>query len=61
MPFVKFSCCLKFELANDYETVLEVAGQKFPKTPIRAYKETRASANQAGTNVKKRLERGKNV
>ena len=44
-----------------WNCVLEVAGQMFPKTPIRAYKETRASANQAGANAKKRLEQGKNV
>ena len=41
--------------------VLEVAAQMFPKTPIRVYKETRASGNQAGANAKKRLEQGKNV
>ena len=61
LPFVKVSFCLKIELAHVNETVLEVAGQLFLKTLIRAYKETRASANQAEANVKKRLEPGKNV
>ena len=44
-----------------WNCVLEVAGQMFPKTPIRAYEETRASANQVGAIAKNWLEQGKNV